>query len=136
MAKPRRRLELPEGALKKLQQERAQHIEGHLEQWGNITSIKNQAIDLALSKDIAYAGVPQTDVEQEELLERCVRMGEKIALERLARYNNGVKEICELLNVRDLPDFVVWSALKAGGVQLPVTEVEELPEPSKLITEH
>lgn len=124
-------------ALEQLKRERAEMIDGHLEQWGNITSITNQAIDLALEKEIGYAGVPIKESEQEEVLERCVRMGQKIAHERLKRYNQGVADICELLNVRDMPDHIRWAALKAAGVKLPDIEPEKPEETGpKLITSH
>lgn len=123
-------------SLAQLQKERMELISNHLEQMGHITTIINQQVDIALTAELKLSGVPVAEVDQEELIERCEQFGKRAGFARLKRYNEGVKEICELLNVRDLPDFVVWSALKAGGVQLPVTEVEELPESSKLITEH
>lgn len=135
MGNNQRRIQLPPDALAKHQQERAEHIDGHLTQWGNITNIQNQAMDQALNAELSHSGVPADETAQDEIIERCKSFAEKVAFERLHRYNNGVKEICELLNVRDLPDFVTWAALKAGKVQLPVTE--ELPaEEKKLITEH
>lgn len=135
MSNQTRRVVVEGDALKRLQQERAQQVDGYLEQLGNITTIKNQALDLVLAAELGQdSGVPMSDAAQDAILERCVRMAGKIAHERLKRYNQGVADICELMNVRDMPDHIRWAAINGGGVKLPSVEAEATE--SKLVTSH
>lgn len=104
---------VPDNALRQLQQERMQHIDRHLEQLGNFTSIENAALDLCLKEALRH-GFPVTQEARESLMEHSVAMAKLISAERLKRFNVGVKEVCKELNVRDLPDHVVWAGRRAG----------------------
>jgi hypothetical protein len=110
-------------ALKRLQQERMQHIDAHLEQHGHRTSIINAAMDLVLKADLSRGGIPDTEVERQVCMENATAMAKLIADERLKRFNEGVKDICTMLNVRDLPEHIVWAG-RMAGVELLEVPVE------------
>ncbi len=117
----------PEAGLKQLQQQRMKDIENHLEQIGNFTSIRNQAMDLVLKAALETEGVPVAPIDQAALVSRCSSLAALISAERLQRYNEGVRDVCAELNVHDLPDFVVWAAKRAG--------VDLFKRPAQLVAE-
>lgn len=116
---------VPDNALKQLQAERMQHIDAHLEQHGHRTSIINAAMDLVLKADLSRGGIPDTEVERQVCMDNATAMAKLIADERLKRFNEGVKDICAKLNVRDLPDHIVWAGRMAGVELVPVVETPE-----------
>lgn len=113
MPNPNQRVIVEGDSLKKLQQERAELIDDHLSELGKHLSIENQDLDLVLRAALEK-GVPGDPIEQEVLLTKCASMAALISSHKLRKLNNGVKGICQLLNVRDLPEHITWSARRAG----------------------
>lgn len=108
------RVHVPPDALKKLQQERMDHIEGHLSELGKQLSIENQDLDLVVKAQLTLFGVPLTPEGKKDLLDEAIAMASLLSSHKLKKLNLGVKGICKLLNVHDIPDNILWSARRAG----------------------
>lgn len=122
---PSKRVIVEGDSLKKLQQERAEHIDSHLQELGKQLSIENQDLDMVLRAELETCTVPPTDGERRALLARCVSMAELVSRHKLQKLNNEVKGICKLLNVRDLPEHIIWSARRTG---VELVDAEPAPE--------
>lgn len=110
---PSKRVIVEGDSLKKLQQERAEHIDSHLQELGKQLSIENQDLDMVLRAHLEH-GIPVNAVDQQYTLDTCVAMAALISSHKLRKLNNEVKGICKLLNIRDLPEHIIWSARRTG----------------------
>lgn len=108
-----RRIHVEGKSLEQLKKERAELIDDHLQELGKHCSIENQDLDLVM-REALRNGIPESLAEKKLLLDEAVTMAGMLSDHKLKRLNNGVKGICKLFNVGDLPDHIVWSARRAG----------------------
>lgn len=129
----KRLIQMTDGAQARVNNENEQKIQHHLNELSNHEAIHNSAINSIALAAIQHGGLPDDPVA---FYAKVRSVAGVLSTDQLRRKTEGVREVVQHLNVRDLPAAIVWSARRAGVELLPEPKPTEDQEAPKLIVEH
>lgn len=116
---------LSKEAAAQLHHERVEKVQHHLDELNKNLHVRNIAREVVLRAEINRVGVPESDAEQQAMVDKCERMARRVADFQNREKYEGLRDLLTHLEIKSVPDPLVWIAEK-NGIELVKPEVDSL----------